>query len=80
MKRGKFAKIISTVIVMLLLIPHRYGVDDGGSYGYESVLWQMEKHNAIWSEEGVSGYKTGTIFRILWIEVYNDVVFVPVGL
>ena len=77
--RGKLIKIILIVIVALLLIPHRYGVDDGGSYGYEAVLWQLEKHHSMWTEEEVFGYKNGTIFSIFWIEVYNDVVFVPDG-
>ena len=77
MKRSKLAKIILIVIVILLLIPHKYGVDDGGSYGYEAVLWRLEMHHSMCSEEDVFGYNTGTIFSILWIEVYNDVVFIP---
>ena len=64
--------IALAVLLLSLIIPSPYGVDDGGSRGCEAVLWRVRFwHNLAW-HDGVKGYETGTTVTILGIEIWND--------
>lgn len=69
--------ICAILLVLFLLIPMPSEVDDGGTIHYVAPLYSVTKQNTIGYEEGVSGMFTGTIVRVLFFEVYDDVVFVP---
>ena len=61
---------------MILLIPHKTFVKDGGTVIYNAILYTITKVNSLSSiEEMKNGknYYEGTIISILGIEVYNDV-------
>lgn len=66
--------VIAVVIAAMLLVPYPIFYKDGGTVIYDAVLYGVTKQHSI--AEG-NGYDIGTIVRILWFEVYNDVRFVP---
>lgn len=73
-KRCIVIVVISLVIAAMLLVPYPIFYKDGGTVIYDAVLYGITKQHSI--AEG-SGYNIGTIVRILWFEVYDDVRFVP---
>lgn len=80
-KKRRVVVVIAIVIAAMLLIPYPMFYKDGGTVVYDAVLYGVTKqHSIAASEESggyVSGYNIGTIVRILWFDVYNDVRFVP---
>ena len=69
--------ICVVLLIAFLLVPMVYGVDDGGSIIYAAPLYSVTKQNTICAEGGMQGRLTGTVVRVLFFEVYDDVVFVP---
>lgn len=76
-------KTLSILCAILLLafwlVPMAYGVDDGGTVHYVTPLYSVTKQKTIYAENGMRGYLTGTVVRVLFVKVYDDVVFVPDG-
>jgi len=70
-------KIVVILIAVALLIPMHAGVDDGGTEIYTAALYQVTMQHTMTDEGETFGYLTGTIVRVLFFEVYNDVEFVP---
>ena len=80
-KKRRVVVVIAIVIAAMLLVPYPIFYKDGGTVILDAVLYGVTmQHSIAVSEENgkyVSGYDIGTIVRILWFEVYNDVKFVP---
>jgi len=74
-------KTLTTICAMLLiaflLVPMVYEADDGGTRQYVAPLYSVTKQNSMYTQDGETGYLTGTIVRVLFFEVYDDVIFVP---
>ena len=74
-------KTLSILCAILLLafwlVPMAYGVDDGGTVHYVTPLYSITKQHSMYTQDGVNGYLTGTVVRVLFFEVYDDIVFVP---
>jgi len=69
--------LCAILLVLFLLIPMPSEVDDGGTIHYVAPLYSVTKQNSLHAEDGVNGYLIGTIVRVLFFEVYDDVIFVP---
>lgn len=66
---------ICILLAIVLLIPIRMHLNDGGTVVYNAILYRVEKVHRIDTDESTEevGYLEGTIVKILGIEVYNDV-------
>ena len=73
----KIKIIIVVVICAVLLIPIPVGYKDGGTVEYNAVLWSVRKEHSIFTESPTYGYNTGTVVRVMFWRVYDDVRFVP---
>ena len=69
--------ICAVLLVLFLMIPMAYEADDGGTRQYVAPLYSITKQHSMYTQDGESGYLTGTVVRVLFFEVYDDVVFVP---
>lgn len=74
---AKIKIIAAAVISAALLIPFPVGYKDGGTVEYNAVLWSVRKEHSIFWSEHETGYNIGTVVRILFWNVYDDVEFVP---
>ena len=63
---------LSILLIILLLIPIKTHLKDGGSKVYRAVLYRVDKVHGK-NETFDDGYRDGTIVTILGIEVYNNV-------
>lgn len=78
MKKKKIIIIcIIAIAVIASLIPIRTEYKDGGSVSYNAILYEVMHRHSMNRYDGVLGYDIGTEVRILFFEVYDDVVFVP---
>lgn len=73
----KITIIVICVVCAVLLIPIPCWYKDGGTFELKALLWSVRKEHSIAFEQGSNGYDVGTIVRVLFLEVYNDVRFVP---
>lgn len=67
-------KTIIIIIIALLVIvniPRRYALKDGGTVIYKSILWEYAKVHRM---NLVGGYDVGTTFDILGIPIVDTVV------
>ena len=69
--------ICAILLIAFLLVPMVYEADDGGTRQYVAPLYSVTKQYTIAQQDGANGYLTGTIVRVLFFEVYDDVIFVP---
>lgn len=77
MKR-KLKVIIPVIIAIILLVPVKEHLKDGGTIKYNAVLWGVTKeHSMTRDSAGNNGYSVGIIVRILWFDVYKDLEFIP---
>ncbi|MDE6832859.1 MAG: hypothetical protein K2J39_01220, partial [Ruminococcus sp.] len=61
------------IIAVILLVPVKERVKDGGTIKYNAILWSVTKHHGMTSDSaGNRGYNTGTTVRILWFKVYSN--------
>lgn len=58
-----------------MLFPLKIELKDGGTKEYVAVLYSVTHKHSLDSKDGVSGYSIGTIVRVLFFEIYNDVTF-----
>lgn len=72
-------KIAVIIILIIMLIPIKFGVKDGGTVVYKAVLYSVTKRHEMSGPpiQPTGGYYIGTEIKILFFEVYNDVGFVP---
>ena len=71
------AWILLIAVLIAMLIPMRVQYQDGGTVLYRAVLYRVEKSHAAAVEEHRKGFLTAHEVRILFWQVYDDVVFVP---
>lgn len=71
MKR-RVLKTLMWLLLLALLIPMPYGVDDGGSHGWAAALWRVQFCHRIAERDGVPGYEVGTEVTLLGFEIYSD--------
>ncbi len=69
--------LCAILLIAFLLVPMVYEADDGGTRQYVAPLYSVTRAHSLHSENGADGYLTGTIVRVLFFEVYDDVIFVP---
>ncbi|MDE6665294.1 MAG: hypothetical protein K2K14_03775 [Ruminococcus sp.] len=71
--KKKLKIIISLIIAVILLVPIKSQLKDGGTIKYDAVLWGVTKHHSIAHDSaGNRGNDTGTTVRILCFEVYSN--------
>lgn len=68
---------LCVIICAVLLIPIPVWYKDGGSFELNAVLWSVRKEHSIFTENPTYGYNTGTVVRVMFWEVYDNVIFVP---
>ena len=78
-KKKKRVIIAAIVLLLVLLIPFPLAYKDGGTVKFQAVLYSVTNKKQLWTEEGADGYLRGREIRILGIEVFNNVKFVPYG-
>lgn len=70
-------KILVGICILLLimcLIPTRMHLEDGGTVVYKAILYHIEDVHRIGGEDtSEDEYLTGTIVKILGMEVYHNV-------
>jgi hypothetical protein len=75
--KKKVCTIVVIALLVLMLIPVKMYLEDGGTKIYRAVLYEvvdMHRLNPEYNEDdSVPQYIEGTILRILGIEVYNSV-------
>ena len=60
--------IISLIIIVLIVWPRKFFINDGGSYGYEAVLYKITFHR---QSKGLNpNAEHGISVRILFFEFY----------
>ena len=71
-----FTTLCAILLIAFLLVPMVYEADDGGTRQYVAPLYSVTKQHSMYAENGVKGHLTGTVVRVLFFEVYDDVIFV----
>ena len=69
--------LCAILLIAFLLVPMVYEADDGGTRQYVAPLYSVTKQHSVYTENGTKGYLTGTVVRVLFFEVYDNVIFVP---
>ena len=73
MKKKTFAVITIIVVLVLLLIPVRMNLKDGGSVRYKSLVYEITKiHKLAPDVDGVKPYIDGFEVKILGMTVYRE--------
>ena len=76
--KKKLKIIIPMIIAVILLMPVKECLKDGGTIKYNAVLWGVTKeHSMTRDSAGNDGFRIGIIVRILWFDVYEDLEFIP---
>lgn len=70
--KKKWIVIVCVIVLVLMLIPIRVGLKDGGSVRYQAVLYNVTDVHRF-TEDIVYGYEEGLIVEILGFEVFNNV-------
>lgn len=69
-------KFVKTILILLLinvfLFPMPTVYKDGGSTRYKALLYEVYRQHQI-SFDSKTGFKYGTIVKILGFEVYNNI-------
>ena len=78
-KRRRGRVIVLALLLILMLIPVRTAYNDGGTMGYEAILWQVEQLHRIADTDRGQGFLVGTRVTLLCglITVYDDTTVVP---
>ena len=65
------------VALLVLLLPIKVALKDGGTKEYRALLYKVSKVHRLVPEselnEYINPYENGTVIEILGFEVYNDV-------
>ena len=74
---------IVVFVILVLLVPIRLQMKDGGSVQYKAVLYSVTKYHQITMKEGSeedgiveSGYRVGWGVEVLGLEIFNNVKYV----
>lgn len=60
------------VIFVILIIPRKWDIDDGGSVNYSAILYSVTNYHAI---NGEGGFYTGIEVKILGETVFDNTTF-----
>lgn len=63
---------LCALLVLALLVPIPMTLKDGGTRVYQAVLYQVEQVHRL-GPEGGPEFLTGTVVRVLGMEVFNNV-------
>lgn len=78
MTKKKIGIIAVLAVLIIMLIPIKSHIKDGGTVKYNAILYGITKHHEmISSPNGKYGYNIGTTVRILLFDVYDNVEFRP---
>ena len=72
MKKKKIIIIVAIIIFVLMLIPIKDKLFDGGSTEYKAILYKYTKIHRL-SEKSSTGYEDGWNLRILGIQVGGEI-------
>lgn len=75
--RKKITVTAVIVLFLIMLIPIKTELKDGGTIKYSAILYGITERHSIYTKDEVDGYNIGTEVRILFFNVYDDVKFVP---
>lgn len=64
-----FIAVLILIILILLAIPEKYELKDGGTIVYKAKIWECEKVHSLIE----NGYAEGTTFKLFGIKIYDDV-------
>ncbi len=76
MKMKRRNMMIAVLLLLTLTIPIKASPKDGGTVSYQAILYGITKQHSMTIQNHSNGYDIGTIVRILFFTVYNDVHFV----
>ena len=76
MKIKRKNMVIAVLLLLALTIPIRTSLKDGGTVSYQAILYGITKQHSMTIQNHANGYDIGTIVRILFFTVYDDVHFV----
>ncbi len=71
-KTKKLFIIASIIILILLLVPIRYVLKDGGTIVYQSLIYKITNYHSL-DDRYESGYLEGTEFRFLGFTIYKNI-------
>lgn len=74
---GKGRKALVILLAIALLVPRVSRLDDGGTVTVQAALYGVTRKRTLCTQGETRGRLEGTVVRILFFEVYNDVRFVP---
>ena len=74
MKKKKIILAVIIITLIVMLIPIRAVYKDGGTVGYNAVLYSVTDYHSI-NFDRESGYDTGIEIKILGITVYENTTF-----
>lgn len=73
MKKKAFAIVAIIVVLIILLIPIRMNLKDGGSVKYKSLVYEVTKiHKLSPDADGVKPYIDGFEVKIFGITIYRE--------
>ncbi len=74
-KRKKVCIASTVLLALVLLFPLKFEYKDGGTKEYAALLYSITYKHSLDIKDSVHGYSIGTIVRVLFFEIYNDVTF-----
>lgn len=72
--KKKICIVLAVIILLVLLIPVRYDIKDGGSIQYDAILYDATRYRAMWTD---TTYLVGWEVKILGITVFDNTKEVP---
>ena len=73
MKKKRTAVIIAVALVVILMIPVRMNLKDGGSVRYKALLYEVTKIHQLTPEaDGVKPYIDGFEVKLFGLTVYRE--------
>lgn len=75
LKRKKICIAATVLLAVVLLFPLKFELKDGGTKEYVALLYSVTHKHSLDRKDSVHGYSIGTIVRVLFFEIYNDVTF-----
>ncbi len=67
--------VVLAIALILMLIPIKSHLKDGGTVEYRAVLYKVSKIHSMTVNENQKGYNVGTVIEIFGFEIYNNVEF-----
>ncbi len=75
MAMKKKVLVVLAIALILMLIPIKSHLKDGGTVEYQAVLYKASKVHSMTVNENQKGYNVGTVIEIFGFEIYNNVEF-----